>query len=106
MKDQNKTQRVVAFLDRYEVDFLDKLGKDALFYNGIKIPRTKIIEVIVDILSHTNIDVKGIKDARDLKQRILGAVATSQEGPKHTKQKINPTMGRAEVDGQRDDESH
>jgi hypothetical protein len=74
IKEHNKTQRVVAFLDRKEIDFLDKLGKDALFYNGLKIPRTKIIQLMVDILTRTNVDVKGIKTEQELKERILGAM--------------------------------
>ncbi len=74
MKESIKTQRVVTFLRREEIDFLDKLGKDALFYNGIKIPRTKIIQLMVDILSKTNIDVRGIRTEQELKERILGAI--------------------------------
>ena len=73
-KENGKIQRVVTFLDRQEMDFVDKLGKDALFSSGIKIPRTKIIQVMVDILRKTNIDVKGIKTQQELKERILGAM--------------------------------
>ncbi len=69
-----KTQRVVTFLDRKEIDFLDKLGKDALFCNGMKIPRTKIIEITIDLLSHAKIDVRGVKTEEELKERILGAI--------------------------------
>lgn len=29
-----KTQRVIALLNREEIDFLDKLGKDTLFSSG------------------------------------------------------------------------
>ena len=74
IKENSKTQRVITFLDRQEIDFLDKLGKDALFSNGTKIPRTKIIEVLIDILSKADIDVKGIKTEEELKERILGAM--------------------------------
>jgi len=74
IKENGKTQRVVTFLDRKEIDFLDKLGKDALFSNGIKIPRTKIIQTAIDVLSQVNINVKGIKTEQELKERILGAI--------------------------------
>ncbi|MBL7081848.1 MAG: hypothetical protein ISS44_04730 [Candidatus Omnitrophica bacterium] len=74
IKENGKTQRVITFLDRQEIDFLDKLGKDALFFNGTKIPRTKIIEVLIDILSKADIDVKGIKTEEEFKERILGAM--------------------------------
>ena len=78
IKQNSKTQRVVTFLHRKEIDFLDKLGKDALFSNGIKIPRTKIIQAMIDILSRTNVDVKGIKTEQELKERILEAMSLSQ----------------------------
>ena len=70
----DKMQRVVAFLDRKEIDFLDKLGKDALFSNGMKIPRTRIIEITIDLLTQAKINVKGIKTDKELKERILGAM--------------------------------
>jgi hypothetical protein len=43
-----KNQRVVTFLNRDEVDFLDKIGKDALFSTGLKVSRAKLISWLVD----------------------------------------------------------
>ena len=64
-------QRVVTFLNRSEVDFLDKLGKDALFSTGLKISRAKIIAWLVDFIEKLNISGKGIKSERDLQKRIF-----------------------------------
>jgi len=65
-----KNQRVVTFLNRQEVDFLDKLGKDALFTTGIKISRAKLIAWLVDFTKELNISGKGIKSETDFDKRI------------------------------------
>ncbi len=41
--------RVVTFLNREELDFLDDLSKDILFSTGINIPRSKLLKNLVDI---------------------------------------------------------
>jgi hypothetical protein len=66
-----KNQRVVTFLNRDEVDFLDKLGKDALFSTGIKLSRTKLIAWLIDFVEQLKINGEGIKSEEDLKNRIL-----------------------------------
>ncbi|MFH1458670.1 MAG: hypothetical protein ABIG31_05895 [Candidatus Omnitrophota bacterium] len=63
-------QRVVTFLNRAEVDFLDKLGKDALFSTGSKLSRSKIIAWLVDFMKELNINGKDIKSEQDLENRI------------------------------------
>ena len=64
-------QRVVTFLNREEVDFLDKLGKDALFSTGLKLSRARLIAWLVDFIEKLNINGKGIKSEKDLEKRIL-----------------------------------
>ena len=63
-------QRVVTFLDREEVDFLDKLGKDALFSTGTKVSRAKLIEWLVDFTKHLSISGEGIKSEEDFETKI------------------------------------
>jgi hypothetical protein len=50
MSKENKKRhyRVVSFLKREELDFLDELAKDIYFSHGINIPRTKLIEEIIE----------------------------------------------------------
>ncbi len=69
-KDFEKNQRVVTFLNRQEVDFLDKLGKDALFTTGLKISRARLIAWVVDFLNALGISGEGIKSESDFAQRI------------------------------------
>lgn len=83
--DEEKNQRVVTFLNRDEVDFLDKLGKDALFSTGLKLSRTKLIAWLIDFMKGLNISGEGIKTERDFENRVkdilgnnlYGSVSTS-----------------------------
>lgn len=71
---KEKIQRVVTFLNRDEVDFLDKLGKDALFSSGFKVSRAKLISWLIDILKGLKIDGENIRSEQDLEQRILNSL--------------------------------
>jgi len=67
-------QRVVTFLNRNEVDFLDRLGKDALFSTGLKVSRARLIAWLIDFVEKLNISGKGIKSEKDLERRITNYV--------------------------------
>ncbi|MFC1658874.1 hypothetical protein ACFL1D_05780 [Candidatus Omnitrophota bacterium] len=69
-------QRVVTFLNRDEVDFLDKLGKDALFSTGLKLSRAKLIAWFIDFIERLEINGKGIKSENDLEKRISHSLQT------------------------------
>ena len=68
---KEKNQRVVTFLNRGGVDFLDKIGKDALFSCGMKLSRAKLIEWLVDFMKRLNINGEDIKSGDDLKNEIM-----------------------------------
>jgi hypothetical protein len=74
-----RNQRVVTFLNRDEVDFLDKLGKDAFFSSGSKVSRAKLISWLVDMLKGLNIDGKNIRSEADLERRIVEALKIIEE---------------------------
>jgi hypothetical protein len=63
--------RVVTFLDRDQVDYLDKLGKDALFSTGVKFPRTRIISALIDLLKKLNLSGEGLRSEQDLEERLV-----------------------------------
>lgn len=71
---QEKNQRVVTFLNREKVDFLDKLGKDALFSTGVKLSRAKLIAWLVDFIEQLNVNGKGIKDEEDFEDKLRDAL--------------------------------
>lgn len=70
----DKNQRVVTFLNRDEVDFLDKMGKDALFSSGAKLSRAKLIAWLIDILKGLNISGENIKSEKDLEDKIMEVI--------------------------------
>lgn len=65
------THRVIALLNREQVDFLDKLGKDALFTTGAKLSRTKIIYAMVNALRTLGISGNGVRSREELEQKIV-----------------------------------
>jgi hypothetical protein len=67
-------QRVVTFLKRDEVDFLDKLGKDALFSTGTKLSRAKLIAWLIDFIEKLHLNGKNIKSEKDLEHKIVTAL--------------------------------
>jgi len=69
--ERKQVHRVVTFLDRIQVDYLDKLGKDALFSMGVKFPRTRVISALIDLLRKVNLSGEGLRTDRDLEERLL-----------------------------------
>jgi len=72
---EEKKERVVTFLDRQAVDFLDKLGKDALFSAGLKLSRAKLLAWLVDFVRGLNINGENIKSQEELENRIKELIA-------------------------------
>ena len=70
-----QVHRVVTFLNRSQVDFLDKLSKDALFSTGVKFPRTRIISALIDLLQSANVGGEGLRSDRDLEERLVKKLA-------------------------------
>ncbi|UCB56573.1 MAG: hypothetical protein JSV30_05020 [Candidatus Omnitrophota bacterium] len=70
----NNAHRVITFLTRDEVDFLDKIGKDALFSAGTKLSRSKIISAIVNVMRKLGIDGTGLHSKKELEKRAMEAM--------------------------------
>ncbi|MBL7081981.1 MAG: hypothetical protein ISS44_05400 [Candidatus Omnitrophica bacterium] len=70
MEKEQISQRVVTFLKRDEVDFLDKVGKDALFSTGLKLSRAKLIAWLIDFIEKLNLKGENIKSQRDFENRL------------------------------------
>ncbi|MDD4953459.1 MAG: hypothetical protein PHG40_00965 [Candidatus Omnitrophica bacterium] len=75
MKEKINTHRVVTFLTREELDFLDKLEKDMMFSTGRHISRSQIIQDMAGLLTETQMDASGVKDDTELRSRIMQAIA-------------------------------
>jgi hypothetical protein len=71
-------QRVIALLNREQVDYLDRLGKDAQFSSGSKLSRTEIIAAMVNALKRLNLTGDGVATADQFEQRIVDAIMVRQ----------------------------
>lgn len=74
------SHRVIASLNREQVDYLDQLGKDAQFSSGIKLSRTDILAAMVNVLRRLNLTGEGITTPEQFEQRILDALAARPRG--------------------------
>ena len=74
MKNGITTQRVVTFLTRGELEFLDKLEKDMRFSTGKGISRSKIIEDMVELFAKTRMDANGIRNNQELERKMTDAI--------------------------------
>lgn len=76
MKTNERLERVVALLNRNEIDYLDEIGKDAFFTKGRKLSRIKIIRAMVEAMRELDIKGDGIGSEADLKEEILKKAAS------------------------------
>ena len=53
MQNKDILFKVVAFIERDELDFLDQISKDIYFTNGKKIPRTELIKEIIHLTKNS-----------------------------------------------------
>jgi len=65
------SHRVITMLGRSEIDFLDKLGKDALFTTGHKLSYNEILRGLIDFAMELRISGEKIDSAEDLKRILL-----------------------------------
>ena len=75
-----KTERVVTFLNRQEVDFLDKVGKDALFSSGIKVSRAKILSWSIEFLKKLKFSGENIKTEDDFEKKLIEVLGKKTDG--------------------------
>lgn len=54
MKGKRFLHKIVSFVDREELDFLDKISKDAYFSTGKKISRNQLLREIIRMSKNSN----------------------------------------------------
>ena len=64
------THRVITMLGRQEMDYLDKLGKDALFSTGHKLSYNDILRGLIDFAMEAGISGEKIDSAKSFKEKI------------------------------------
>jgi len=76
MKTKERQERVIALLNRGDIDYLDTIGKDALFTKGTKLSRIKIIRAMIEAMRAMDISGVGVGSEADLKEEILKKAAS------------------------------
>ncbi len=82
MKKNVSTHRVVTFLTREELEFLDKLEKDMMFSTGRHLSRSQILQDMAELLSRTRMNAIGIKSDDELKKKIQEAISRMNQQDK------------------------
>lgn len=67
---QITAHRVITMLGREEIDFLDKMGKDALFSTGHKLSYNEILRGLIDFAMEAGISGDNIDSPGSLKLRL------------------------------------
>ncbi|MDD5595469.1 MAG: hypothetical protein PHY94_04395 [Candidatus Omnitrophica bacterium] len=63
--------RVITMLDRKELDFLDKLGKDALFSTGHKLSYNEILRGLIEFSIEIGLSGKQVDSEKKFKEKII-----------------------------------
>ena len=62
--------KLSVFLNHEEDAYLENLASTAKFSGGKKLSKTKIIEAMVKAFRQSGIDVRGVKDDHELRNRV------------------------------------
>lgn len=69
-----RSHRVITCLNRDQVDYLDKIGKDAQFSSGMKLSRNQILFAMVNAMRRLSVTGEGIGDVEQFQQRLMEAI--------------------------------
>jgi hypothetical protein len=73
------TRRVVALLNREQVEFLNRLSVDAFFSSGYRLTKVDIISALVEAAMHLKLSGMGVKSRDDFARKIISAAIASAE---------------------------
>ena len=62
--------KVITMVERNELEFLDKLGKDSLFSTGHKLTYNEILKALIDFAMEEGIKGENIPTLAALKEKI------------------------------------
>ena len=75
MENKLSKHRVVTFLTRGELEFLDKLERDMIFSTGKHLSRAQILQDAAELLSRTGMNGTGITNNEELMKRMQEAIS-------------------------------
>jgi len=74
-----KLGRVIAFLTRPQVDFIDKISKDIQFNTGRNFSRASVVRAIIEQVRKHNIADTEIASEKDLEARIADVLKRNSD---------------------------
>jgi len=74
VRSQILEHRVITMLDRKEMDFLDKLAKDALFSTGRKMSHSETLKWLVDFAIELGMTGEKIHSVGDFKVKLMDKI--------------------------------
>ena len=89
MKTNNNDQkaRLIAMIHRGEMDFIDKISKDALFTTGRKLSRADVVSAILSAVAQLAINGKNIQSEEELCEHIEKAIKENLNGQREEAKK-------------------
>ena len=69
-KANSQKARLIAMIHRGEMDFIDKIGKDALFTTGRKLSRADVVSAVLSAVAQLGINGKNINCEEELREYI------------------------------------
>ena len=91
-----RAHRVIASLNRDQVDYLDKIGKDAQFSSGVKLSRTQVLAAMVNVMKRLSLTGEGVTTAKQFEERIVDAIHGASH---HVSQQDRETRRRISQQG-------
>ena len=78
-EDNNIKARLIAMIPRQEMDFIDRIGKDALYSTGHKLTRTAVINAVLRVMETLSLSGANIHSEDELREYILNAIGRKTE---------------------------
>ena len=72
------THRVITMLGRQEMDYLDKLGKDALFTTGHKLSYNDILRGLIDFAMEVGVSGERTDSAKSFKDKLIRQIGQTE----------------------------
>lgn len=91
-------RRIIALLNREEMEFVERLSMDSLFSTGSKLSRVDVIAALVNAAMKLDISGKGVKNKKELVERILSGAGVQQNRRKYCRVKKRLDIGFRKMD--------
>lgn len=78
-KRELRVGRIVLNLNQDEFEFIDNIGRNALFSTGKRLTNNKILRVFLNVMRELKIDGRGLSSCGELKERMLAVLRIKGE---------------------------